>query len=192
MFAYRTPGVYFEWQDPEPPVIGRRRTDIAGFVGIAASGPLHHPVRIESWTQFVSTFGAHIPQGYLAYAVEGFFANGGHTCYVVRVANPELASPASLCLRDGCGNVIRLTATSPGTWGQAIEVLVTSERDDCFALTLRLDDGQLIEIVIKTLNFNSGEYLFADKSVEERNKSGMLPKRDNDETKDKGSNRVPH
>jgi hypothetical protein len=33
--------------------------------------------------------------------------------------------------------------------------------------TLRLDNGPQIEIVIKTLNFNSGEYLFTDKSVEE-------------------------
>jgi hypothetical protein len=33
--------------------------------------------------------------------------------------------------------------------------------------TLRLGNGRPIEIVIKTLNFNSGEYLFADKSVEE-------------------------
>ena len=32
--------------------------------------------------------------------------------------------------------------------------------------TLRLDNGRHIEIVIKTLNFNSGEYLFADKSAE--------------------------
>ncbi len=55
--------------------------------------------------------------------------------------------------------------------------------DDEF--TLRLDNGRPIEIVIKTLDFNSGEYLFADKSVEERNKSRMLPKRDIDETRDK-------
>jgi hypothetical protein len=32
--------------------------------------------------------------------------------------------------------------------------------------TLRLDNGRPIEIVIKTLNFNNGEYLFADKSAE--------------------------
>lgn len=59
-------------------------------------------------------------------------------------------------------------------------------------LTLHLDDGRSIEIVIKTLDFNRGEYLFTDKSVEEKNRSGILPKRDGDETKDKGSNRVPH
>jgi hypothetical protein len=40
--------------------------------------------------------------------------------------------------------------------------------------TLRLDNGQPIEIVIKTLDFNSGE------------------KRDIDETRDKRSIRVPH
>ncbi len=34
--------------------------------------------------------------------------------------------------------------------------------------TLRLDNGRLVEIVIKTLDFNSGEYLFADRSVEEQ------------------------
>jgi hypothetical protein len=33
--------------------------------------------------------------------------------------------------------------------------------------TLLLDNGRHIEIVIKTLNFNSGEYLFAYKSIEE-------------------------
>ena len=37
--------------------------------------------------------------------------------------------------------------------------------DDEF--TLRLDDGRQIDIVIKTWNFNSGEYLFADESAEE-------------------------
>ena len=72
-YAYRTPGVYFEWLDQAPP-LGVVRTDIAGFVGIASRGPLHVPVRLESWTQFTSAFGEHIAQAFLAYAVEGFFA----------------------------------------------------------------------------------------------------------------------
>ena len=68
-YAYRTPGVHFEWLD-RPRAIAELRTDVAGFVGIAARGPLHEPVRLESWNQFTSTFGAHIAGGYLAYAVE--------------------------------------------------------------------------------------------------------------------------
>ncbi|HEY0075120.1 MAG TPA: hypothetical protein VGB77_13565, partial [Abditibacteriaceae bacterium] len=88
MFAYRAPGVYFEQTDLRPSVIEPVRTDIAGFVGIAGQGPIHRPVKVESWTQFTSVFGAHIPQGYLAFAVAGFFDNGGQTCWVVRVADP--------------------------------------------------------------------------------------------------------
>ena len=84
MYAYRTPGVYFEWRDKSATRLQALRTDITGFVGIAARGSLHTPVKIESWTQFVSEFGGYISQGFLAYAVEGFFANGGQTCWVVR------------------------------------------------------------------------------------------------------------
>jgi len=73
MYQQRAPGVRFEWLNP-PAILAVGRTDVAGFVGIAARGPLHRAVKVESWTQFTSTFGAHIPQGYLAYAVEGFFA----------------------------------------------------------------------------------------------------------------------
>ena len=45
MFAYRAPGVYFEWLDSRAPAIDVLRTDIAGFAGIASRGPLHRPVK---------------------------------------------------------------------------------------------------------------------------------------------------
>jgi hypothetical protein len=101
MTAYRTPGVYFEWLDSaERPVLVPERTDVTGFVGIAARGPLHRAVKVESWTQFQSVFGGFLPQSYLAYAVDGFFANGGRTCWIVRVADPDTARPASLVVWD--------------------------------------------------------------------------------------------
>lgn len=141
MYAYRTPGVRFEWLDP-PAGIATRRTDVAGFVGITRRGPLHEPVKVESWTQFVSTFGAHTAQGYLAYAVEGFFLNGGRTCWVVRIADPEKAHPASIELLDDFGaRTLRLTATTPGTWGEDITVSVARTDADRFSLTLQTSDG---------------------------------------------------
>ncbi len=143
MFAYRTPGVYFEWLDTHPPALRPLRTDIAGFVGVAARGPLHQPVKMESWTQFTSIFGRHIPPAYLAYAVEGFFANGGQTCWVVRAADPERACPASLDLLDGTGqSTLRLTASSRGVWGQQITVSLARSGEDRFSLTLRLPGGE--------------------------------------------------
>jgi uncharacterized protein len=142
MPTYRTPGVYFEWLDT-PPAIAERRTDVAGFVGVAARGPLHRPVQVESWTQFQSVFGPHIDAGYLAYAVEGFFANGGSTCWVVRAADPRAARPARAdLLADHAGRpTLGLTASSPGTWGQQLTVTVVRTAQRRFSLWLQLPDG---------------------------------------------------
>ncbi|HEU5013485.1 MAG TPA: phage tail sheath C-terminal domain-containing protein [Roseiflexaceae bacterium] len=142
MFGYTTPGVYFEWQDTASHDMQPARVDIAGFVGIAERGPLHRPVRVESWNQFVSRFGRHTTQGFLAYAVQGFFANGGRTCWVVRVADPSRATYASLDIVAAMfGNQkLRLTATSPGTWAHRLHVTAL-QLGQRFSLILRLPDG---------------------------------------------------
>jgi phage tail sheath protein FI len=142
MRTYRTPGVYFERQDVAPPVIGPLRTDIAGFVGIAERGPLHRAVKIESLTQFANVFGRKIAQGYLAYAVDGFFKNQGQTCWVVRVADPTQASVASLDILDEAGQrLLRLVAGSPGTWGNQILARWIVQGDNILSLTLHYPDG---------------------------------------------------
>jgi uncharacterized protein len=164
MQLYQTPGVYFEWLDA-PAAPAAVRTDVAAFVGIAARGPLHRPVRVESWTQFTSAFGGFLPQSYLAPAVDGFFANGGRVCWVVRVADPDQAQAASVVLQDGrAQNVLRLDAASravppeapgttpgaepvrlmdPGAWANELKVRVVGTGDGRFTLTLRLPDGTL-------------------------------------------------
>lgn len=153
MNAYRAPGVFFEWLDERTRQLAPRRTDVAGFVGIAARGPLHEPVRLESWTQFVSVFGGHTPQGYLAYAVEGFFANGGRRCYVVRVADPARAEYARLCvfeqhvlgqgsqLKQQTWSLFKLVASSPGTWAHSLVVSTALLGGGRFTLSLSLPDG---------------------------------------------------
>jgi hypothetical protein len=137
MLAYRTPGVYFERPQARP-AIRRLPTDVAGFVGIARSGPLHHPVRVTSWPEFVAVFGGHTVQGYLAYAVEGFFANGGRTCWVVRVADPAAARAAGLDLAGAGGAPVgRLTAASPGTWARELTVTAVGTAPGRFTLIVR-------------------------------------------------------
>lgn len=142
MPTYRTPGVYFEWLDLRDPGIVPLRTDIAGFVGIAARGPLHVACKIESWTQFLSRFGGHSAQGFLAYAVEGFFANGGQICYVVRIADPAQARHATVSLVDPAGwPMLEFTAVNEGTWAHALEITAVPTAGNRFMLTLRLGDG---------------------------------------------------
>lgn len=142
MFGYSTPGICFEWQDAGQRDIRPARVDIAGFVGIAERGPLHRPERIESWNQFTSIFGRHTAQGFLAYAVQGFFANGGRTCWVVRVADPAEASCASLDIvaDEFLGRKLRLTASSPGVWSHRLTVTVL-RLGTRVSLILSLPDG---------------------------------------------------
>jgi len=142
MRTLHTPGVSFEWHDAALPAIGPLRTDIAGFVGIAERGPLHKPAKIQSRTQFTSVFGDAIPQAFLAYSVEGFFANGGDTCWVVRVADPDSATTATLDIVDAYGaRLLGIAAGSPGSWGNGIVVSWIHDQSQILSLTLHYPDG---------------------------------------------------
>jgi phage tail sheath protein FI len=148
--SYRTPGVRIEWLDaaPQQPVLAR--TDVAGLVGIAERGPLHQPVLVETFEQYVGVFGTRRAAGYLPYAVEGFFANGGTRCWIVRVADPARAAAAQaelgLTTGSATGGRLRLTATSPGAWGNSIRVTLQPDplRSGRFNLIVRL--GAVLEI----------------------------------------------
>jgi len=60
-------------------------TSIAGFVGLAKDGPVREAVLITNFDEFKEKFGDYWASGQLAYSVAGFFENGGHRCYIVRV-----------------------------------------------------------------------------------------------------------
>jgi uncharacterized protein len=159
LLGYRTPGVRVEWLDAVPQVPGRVRTDIAGFVGIAERGPLHLPVKITSWTAYTSTFGGHLPHAYLADAVEGFFANGGQICWVVRVADPATATAAFAELPADTGpTALVLTAVNEGRWGDRIWYRV-DRAGERFTLTLRLPDG--VQEVWRNLGLRADDPRFA-------------------------------
>src|SRR4030095_16128546 len=95
----RLPGFRFEVQSPRLDET-LPRMDIPGFVGFAASGPLHIPVPIDDAEQFAKVFGDDAPlawdaercrqtRSHLAKAVRDFFRNGGRRCWVTRVASDE-------------------------------------------------------------------------------------------------------
>ncbi len=123
MPVYYTPGVYFEKIDAAKRKIPAIRTEIPGFVGIAEKGPLNTALKLESWKQYQSVFGGFIPQGYLSYAVYGFFENGGNTCYVVRISDIDSAKKAEATLLDK-NNIptIKIYALNEGQWGNKIKV----------------------------------------------------------------------
>jgi uncharacterized protein len=138
---YLSPGEYIEELPPSLRAIEGVSTSTAGFVGVAERGPvagfppppppppvagspppppLPAPaaVLVTSFADFTRQFGAPLPlpdpnnNAYLAYAVKGFFDNGGSICYISRVvattqagaANPATYSSVKL----NNGTVLRL------------------------------------------------------------------------------------
>jgi len=105
------PGVY--WQDVHPPAPPTLLTGVPIFLGYAEPGPevdpgrhakVGEPRRLTLWPQFVEQFGG-APDGYLADAVRGFFANDGLVCYAVRLDD---GAPPLVALRDGLAAVADL------------------------------------------------------------------------------------
>jgi phage tail sheath protein FI len=140
-----SPGVYIQPVDAGAGRIDAVRTDIAGFAGIAERGPIGVAVAIRSMRQFESVFGSYIGSGYLAYAVRGFFENGGVLCRVCRVAAVEAAT-ASARIRLGDGRFgLTLTASSPGGWGNGILARITPTRR-AETLALRSPGARLSEV----------------------------------------------
>jgi hypothetical protein len=91
----RAPGVYIEEVTPEsPPAF---RTGVPVFVGFAAETPPEPEQGIDweanfckltRWEQFAERVGRAAPGSFLAYAVRGFFENGGESCVVVPLRQP--------------------------------------------------------------------------------------------------------
>lgn len=129
MAMIRVPGVYFENKVREDRSIGLGETGVPAFLGVAERGPLNEPTRIKNMRQFEQIFGAPIPGSYLAAAVEGFFGNGGKTCFIVRIAHVfrrgkgELAKRARYEVLDRDGYpMMEVTAASEGAWGNEVVV----------------------------------------------------------------------
>ncbi|HEY0431213.1 MAG TPA: phage tail sheath C-terminal domain-containing protein, partial [Pyrinomonadaceae bacterium] len=124
----QTPGVYYERVDASAPAITALRTDIAGFVGIATRGPMHQALPVQSWRQFSAYFGDFTGAAYLAYAVRGFFENGGRRCWVVRVGSEIAATAEAIFQSAGPADIWRIAASSPGVWGNDLEVSIRETR----------------------------------------------------------------
>jgi hypothetical protein len=75
------------------------KISVAAFVGLAVGGPFMRPIRASSWTHFAKIYsdphepdrGPFMPSAYMAFAVRGFFENGGRLCWIVRVGHEREA-----------------------------------------------------------------------------------------------------
>ena len=120
------PGLYKQEVSGASPVEGVS-TSTAGFVGTAPRGVVGVPFLVTSWTQFVNEFGSYSNDSYLAYAVRGFFENGGKRAYIVRTVHyaSGVKTSASASIAIGT-NVASIKAINDGVWGNDIAVELTA------------------------------------------------------------------
>lgn len=164
----RPPGVYPLGAGARFTSLTIADTHVVGFVGIANRGPLDVPVQLQSWAEFVEVYGAS-SEGYLARAVEGFFLNGGRSCFVVRVARrpragqrlePYHALQADRVLKDAWDKpTLRVLALNEGRWGNSVWVKTTRSTGAKTLLTLDLPVGAGQARVTSTRGIEKGSLL---------------------------------
>ena len=125
MAEYLHPGVYIEEIERGPRPIEGVPTSTAALLGEAERGSIT-PRLVTSYKDYQRWFGSVFnEQKFLPYAANGFFENGGPAAWVVRV---DPSSSASWIVRDVSGAAsFTISASSPGTWGNALTVGVAAD-----------------------------------------------------------------
>lgn len=142
MPEYLYPGVYVEEIDTGNKPIEGVSTSTCGFLGIAERGPVT-PTLLTSFGDFQRTFGGYLKDAsgdhYLAYAVEGFFQNGGLRCFVQRVVHQDTTPANSAKSAAAPVGGMTVTAIGPGAWGNNVAYQISAaglQDPTLFKLTL--------------------------------------------------------
>lgn len=89
------------------PSIQAAATSVTGFVIRSQRGIPGEVVRVTNWSQFLERFGSYLRDAsgpaYGAYAVRGFFDNGGAMAYVTRVVNTVAGSATAATITSNAG-----------------------------------------------------------------------------------------
>jgi uncharacterized protein len=158
------PGVYVQEVPSAVRPIQGVGTSTAAFIGVADKGPIPqispitqirtNPALVTSFTQYSRIFGGYRQDSFLTYAVNAFFANGGQSAYIVRVAPSDVStavypttsplgspptSPISSPPSSPTG-FLPIQASSAGLWGNNIWI----ETDHCSAG----DDGVHFKLLV--------------------------------------------
>lgn len=121
------PGIYNVEVPTAPPVEGVATTT-ASFVGVTERGTIGKATLVTSWNQFVEKFGTYVKYSYLAYAVRGFFENGGTRAYITRVVKTTNGKPdatkSSVTLGATDAPFLIFDALSEGSYGDKLSVQI--------------------------------------------------------------------
>jgi hypothetical protein len=130
MVSLQIPGIYVKPQEYRLNPLQIDKRCITGFVGIAERGPLHTPIAVSSFDEYLKIFGSFDTVGNLPFSVYSYFKCGGAECVVVRTANEKHAEKARLELKRSGGGAVLFEALSEGSWGNYISARIWHETDE--------------------------------------------------------------
>ena len=117
MATYNSPGVYIQDVKSGSQSIAQASSSVGVLLGATKSGLVGVAQMVSSFTEFINLYANGLDTPFmsnsaLAYAVHGFFTNGGQQLYVGRVAS-KTAKKSTITTESG----ITATAKYEGTWG---------------------------------------------------------------------------
>lgn len=131
------PGTYITVRSEGLISAGRVATGIVGVVGTAASGPLNTPVTLAGFADAQAIFGTEddyrLPKGAqpltLVRTLQHLYNNGASSVIAVRVAGASQSNATYAVLDAGNNTITTLTALTPGTWGNDINITLETASD---------------------------------------------------------------
>lgn len=153
MPSYLHPGVFVEEIPSGSKPIEGVATSNAVFIGYTTKGPISDPTLIYKWDDYVDTYGGiQSETDAMGLAVNMFYLNGGSAAYIARLAANTVSSslPAVQMVGRATGtaagiNVLAITASSPGVWGDSIYVKATNAGD---GLRFKLEVSTMVDGVL--------------------------------------------
>jgi hypothetical protein len=143
MSTYLHPGVYIEEIPSGSRPIEGVSTSVTAFVGPAQRGPAREATLIQKLDDYISEYGRIASENdAMGFAVQAFYLNGGRAAYICRlVGDGSTAATTAFPGEDtGGANVLNVTASSEGEWGNAYYVRII--KSDPAALTFTLEIGK--------------------------------------------------
>jgi Phage tail sheath C-terminal domain len=143
------PGVYIEVRPEGLIVPGPITVGNLGVIGTASKGPINERVILGSYTEAREKFGGYdawidgnSDELTLVRALEIAYAHGATTVFAVRVTGKKdsenlsddntTAVAANYTLNSVNGECVKLTAKTPGAWGNKLSVKVSKAEVDAF------------------------------------------------------------
>src|SRR5690242_3717497 len=106
--------IVFVEEPPNVTAIAGAPTAVTGAIGLTERGPIGVATLVESFEEYVRTFGSYGANYDLTLAAQGFFDNGGQQLWVVRTAHytdptdasTVTATVATVTLMDTAGTPV--------------------------------------------------------------------------------------